>query len=336
MTDDTDTAVDIDLDTFEADFFGKTSPEPVDEPNEVVENDEEDIENEDNPLAPDEDEEDPDTEEDEGDEDEEEEVEELPKPHRNRKSAKARIEELVAKNREAERREAELQRRLAAVEAQIKTEAESKTQDIREVLPKEAPHPDAKGEDGEPLYELGEFDPKYITDLTKFTIEQETKAARERETQERQATEMARVQHEIAEAWIERVDEVEQEIPELRENMKTLTDTFDTIDPNYGEYLASTIMISEVGPQIMNYLSQNIGEAQKIVASGPAAATLALGRLEARLLNSSTNKDEKRNQKQVSQASEPPEDRARGRGGKFAIAPDTDNLDAFEREFYKK
>jgi hypothetical protein len=37
------------------------------------------------------------------------------------------------------------------------------------------------------------------------------------------------------------------------------------------------------GPDVMHYLSQNIGEAQKIVASGPAAATIAIGRLDARL-----------------------------------------------------
>jgi hypothetical protein len=225
--------------------------------------------------------------------------------------------------------------RLEQLEARIKTEAETKTQDIRENLPEEAPHPDAKDKDGEPLYALGEFDPLYIRDLTKFTIEQESKLARERASQERQAEEMAKARQEIADAWIEKVEEAEKEIPELRSNMKTLTDTFAGMDPNYGEYLASTIMISEVGPEIMNYLSQNIGEAQKIVASGPAAATLALGRLEAQLLKSSTDQEEKRNTKIVSKASAPPEDRTRGQGGKFAVAPDTDNLEAFEREFFK-
>jgi hypothetical protein len=49
------------------------------------------------------------------------------------------------------------------------------------------------------------------------------------------------------------------------------------------------------GPEVMRYLSQNIGEAQKIVASGPAAATIAIGRLDARL--DRTTREEKRNKR---------------------------------------
>lgn len=342
-TDDTVTnAVDIDdvnLDEFEQDFFNPKA-EVVEE--EVVDEeigDDHPAADEDEDTDEDETEEDESDESDEEDDDEEdEEPEEDPKPKRNRKSAKERIEELVAKTREteraADRREAELLERIKNLEARTDKE-ESQPKDVKALLPPEAPTPDATGKDGEPLYPLGEFDPLYIRDLTKFTIEQERTAMREQEALDRQAREEQAVRQQIADEWMDRVEEAEKTIPELRDNMKTLTDTFATLEPNYGEYLASTIMISEVGPQIMNYLSQNIGEAQKIVASGPAAATLALGRLEARLLNSSTPQEEKRNTKQVSKAPAPPTDRARGSGGKFAVAPDTDDLDAFERVFYK-
>jgi hypothetical protein len=67
----------------------------------------------------------------------------------------------------------------------------------------------------------------------------------------------------------------------------------------------------------MYYLSQNIGEAQKIVASGAAAATRAIGRLEARF-EQTTPHEPKRN-KRVSDAPKPPEQRSRGTGGKFTI-----------------
>jgi hypothetical protein len=134
---------------------------------------------------------------------------------------------------------------------------------------------------------------------------------------------------------MDNLDKAEAEEPDIRENIRTLTEVFADIEPNYGEYLASTIMFSDYGPQIMNYLSQNIGEAQRIVASGPAAATLALGRLESKFI-ASTQQEEKRNTRQVSNAAPPPTERARGRGGQFTVAPDTDNLDAFEKEFYKK
>jgi hypothetical protein len=53
-----------------------------------------------------------------------------------------------------------------------------------------------------------------------------------------------------------------------------MVSVFSGIEPSYGEYLAATIMGADNGPEVMYYLSQNIGEAQKIVASGPAAATL--------------------------------------------------------------
>ena len=131
------------------------------------------------------------------------------------------------------------------------------------------------------------------------------------------------------------MDEVEKEIPDLREAMVDLTNTFQDVEPQYGEYLATTIMSCENGPEIMYYLSQNIGEAQKIVASGPFAATLAIGRLEAKL-DKSDGTEIKRNTKRVSGAPKPPEERARGRGAAFNVRADTDDLDAFERVFFNK
>lgn len=333
MTDDnSNKPVDIDtddLDAFEKEYFVKdTSEEEVVE-EEVSDEDDQEVddhaEDDDDPLAPEDDEE----------EEDEPEVEE-PKGKKNRKSAQERINELTAKTREAERREQVLLKRLEEIEASVKKEVkEEAPKGLREQLPADAPHPDTKGEDGEPLYELGEFDPKFIRDLTKFTIEQEMKTAKEKTEQEAQAKAIETSRQELADAWIEKLDKAEEEMPEIREDIKDLTDTFQDIEPVYGEYLASTIMSSEFGPQIMHYLSQNIGEAQRIVASGPAAATLAIGRLEARFVIS-TEQEEKKSNKKVSAALEPPETTTRGRGGRFTISPDTDDLDAFEKEYFKK
>ncbi len=132
--------------------------------------------------------------------------------------------------------------------------------------------------------------------------------------------------------WLSRLDEVEQELPDIRDRITDLTDTFADVDPGYGEYLATLLMSSDNGPQLMYYLSQNIGEAQKIVASGPVAATLALGRLEARF----STKAEQKSNKKVSTAPTPPETSSKGRGSKFDVKPDTEDLDAFERAFFKK
>lgn len=316
-----------DLDAFENEFFER---ETAEEPNKEEAESEAD-ENEDDPLAA---EEDKDAPAETGDEDEEEEPEEEPKP-KPKSKAQQRIEKLLERERLANERANDLEKRLAALEAGKTKEEKHEEQApaLRDQLPAGAPNPDALDKDGNPVYALGEFDPMFIRDMTKFTIETEMKAKQEREQQEARARQIAEQQRVIQENWHGKLEEYEKEVPDVREDISDLVDTFQHVDPAYGEYLASVIMASEAGPQIMHYLSQNIGEAQTIVASGPAAATLAIGRLEARL---TPTKEEKRNIKRVSEAPKPPENRSRGSGGKFAVSPDTDDLDAFEREFFRR
>jgi hypothetical protein len=325
MTDDTVTSVDNDvsLDVFEKDFYGNTPTQPVEEaPGEPVDTEEEvdDLgEDEVDPPATDEDE----------PEDEEEGKE--PEPQKkNKPSARERIEQLNAKVRETERREADYARRLAELEAAVKGKAKEEEVPLREQLPANAPDPDAKDDKGEALYPLGEFDPDYIRALSKFTVEQELKVAREAQMREAEARAEAEMREELKDQWVSRLDEFEEEVPEVRENIRGLTDAFATLDPGYGEILAATLMSMDNGPAIMNYLSQNIGEAQKIVTSGPGPALLALGRLDAIL----TPKKEPEKKKKTSNAPPPPEDRTRGTKGRFAVRPDTDNLEAFEKEFF--
>lgn len=341
MTDDNSNKnlVDMDdLDAFEAEYFQRETKAPED----VVE---ESDENEADPLAAEEDTDAPaetgdeeEAEEAEGeDESDEDEPEPEPKP-KPKSKAQQRIEKLLERERLANERADALEARLAALEARKPKEEkheEPAPPALRDQLPDGAPNPDALDKDGNPVYALGEFDPKFIRDMTKFTIESELKAKQEHEQREAAQRQAAEAQRAIQENWHSKLDEYEKEVPEVREDISDLVETFQSIEPSYGEYLASVIMSCEAGPAIMHYLSQNIGEAQKIVASGPAAATLAIGRLEARL-GSTSAKEEKRNTKRVSSAPTPPENRARGAGGKFSVAPDTDDLDAFEREYFKR
>lgn len=351
MTDDNSNTeiVDIadDLDTFEKDFFQTESSEeeaPAEE--EEVEDtgddapatdEDTDASEEDEDSAPDEEDED------EGeDESEEEEEEPAPKPKgKGKKSAQERINELTREKHENARRaaaieqqNAELLRRLEALEAGKRED--SKQEPIQEKLPQGAPKPDAVNDKGEPKYPLGEFDPAFIADLTTFTIEQKTAEIEQRKAAEAAQRELTAAQEALRTSWNEKLEAKEEENPEIRENITELAGAFQNIDPNYGEYLAMTIMQSEVGPDIMEYLSQNIGEARQIVASGPAAATLALGRLEARLSKPRPEAEEKRNNKKVSNAPEPPEKVTRGRKGQTSVRADTDDLDAFERVYFKK
>lgn len=332
MTDNTTVDIEDDLNAFSDEFFGtKAKAEEVEE---EVEEQEEVDEIEDQSLATDEDEDEDLEDEDDNSDEEEEEVEEVPQIKK-RNRAQERIEKLVSEARQAERERDALRIELERLRSETKEEVEQPKPVVKS-LDEEAPKPDAVDDDGEPIYELGEFDPKYIRDLTRHTIAMETKAAKEAAEKEAALNAQQKAQDELTVSWNEKIDEYEKENPKVRENILELTDTFSNIDPGYGEFLAMTIMGLDEGARVMDYLAQNIDEAQRIVASGPVAATLSLGRLEARLAKNAPA-EEKRNKKHVSEAPPPPEnlERTRGRGGKFAVAPDTEDLDAFEREFFK-
>lgn len=327
MTDNNSNPVDIDdLDTFEDAFYEKEAA--TDEVDEVVEDTEDDA------LATEEDTDAPEGD-DEQETEEDSDEEETPQPQnkgRNRKSAKERINEITRRAYEAERREAALLQRLEALESRTHKDSQD-PQVLRENLPQGAPTPDAVDAKGEPLYPLGEFDPLFIRDLSKFTAAQEFAAQREQEAQAIAAQRLEQAKNELKTTWAEKLEQAEEQNPEIREDIGELVDTFQNIDPTYGEYLALTIMQSENGPQILEYLSQNIGEAQNIVASGPAAATYAIGRLDSHFTRPTA---EKRNAQTVSHAPEPPETVTRGRKGQKVVRGDTDDLDAFERVYFKK
>jgi hypothetical protein len=316
------------LENFNKAFFSEEpdNQEPVQEDEELEEIEEESDENEedDDSLATDDE-----------DELEDEDEDEEPQPKaKKRNRTQERIEKLVAEARQAERDRDALRRQLDEVLASTKKEEKTEAEPaLKDKLVPEAPQPDAVDKDGEPLYPLGEFDPKYVADLTRFTITQEMEAAQKRQEALLQQKEIETQQEALKASWEENLERAEETVPDIREHIATMADAFEGIDPNYGEYLAGTIMSCEYGPEIMYYLSQNIGEAQKIVASGPAAATLAIGRLEAKFMTKP--EDAKRN-KRVSDAPPPPNARSRGSGGRFSVPPDTRDLAAFRREFYKE
>jgi hypothetical protein len=351
MTDDNSNAsneesivdIDNDLNAFEKDFYNKADEKKPVETDETPEDEVEDTG--DDAPAPDEDtdadnesDEDPDAEEESEDEEQDDDSEPEPKAKgKGKKSFQERINELTRKAREEERakiaEQQEKQALLARLEALEKSlNKDTKSESVKENLPQGAPSPDQVNEDGEPKYPLGEFDPSFIRDLTKFTIEEERKAAKEAEAKEAEVKAVEDAKNELKVSWNTKVDEFEEEVPEIREHIADLVDSFQNLDPSYGEYLAMTIMSSDVGPQIMEYLSQNIGEAQKIVGSGPTAATLAIGRLEAKLARPA--QDEKPNKK-VSAAPEPPVKTTKGRSP-TPVRGDTEDLSAFEKAFYNK
>jgi hypothetical protein len=324
----TDDNVDIDLDTFEKDFYQKDeTPAAEDELKDEVENEEDS-------LA------------DENEDEAEPKAEEEPKPEEKpakRNRAQERINQLLERERLATERALRAEQRMAELEAaKTETKPEKQAPSLREQLPADAPNPDAKDENGEPLYALGEFDPKYIQDITKYTFHKELSAAQDkaREEQERQAQQayQQRLQEQRVELqtnWQAKLDAAETENPEIREELEDFVGAFAGLEPQYGEYLATTLMNLDNGPEVMLYLSQNIGEAQEIVAHGPYAATIALAKLDARFEKAAAKEEPKRNKKMSNAPGVPPTS-TRGQRVNTEVPADTENLSAFEREFYKR
>jgi hypothetical protein len=321
-----------DLDTFSAEFFGQkqapkeqaSSEDTEDEidDNEVdAQTDTQDGED-DTPAA---EADDTDEAEDE-DEDDESDPEPEPKPKRNR--AQERIEELNAKFRETERR-------LNEALAKLEQKAEPAPVVTKKVETNTGPTPEDTNEDGSEKYPLGEFDPMYIRDLTRHTIQTERDAMKVQEQVDEQRVQMERQRAELQADWNTKLVPAQERYPDFLEKGETLISQFDGLDPSYGEYLTTTLMSMEYGPDVLYYLSNNQDEAKQIVASGAAKATIALGRLEAKF--AFANEEKQRARPKVSKAPTPPAHVNKGSSAaKPDVPDDTDDLDDFADKFFSK
>lgn len=326
------------LDDFSAELFG-TKETQSNEP--AVEDSSEELDTTDeteegNPLETDNDDDVQETDEsdtDEGDEPddaEEDEEEEEAKPQKKTSRFQERINELTARAKEAERKEQETFKRLEQAIAKLQNTPDKEVEQNTDTS-FVAPSKDDLLESGEAKYPLGEYDPKYIEDLTKYSIlknQREIQAeADKRIESERQSIADQALQSQ----WQEKLSKAKENLPDLVEKSNQLEDTFRDLDPTYGEYLAKTIMQMDNGPEVLHYLGSNIEEAQEIASSNPTRATLALGRLEAKIAASKT-----RVPKKVSKAPKPPRTLNRGSSVSKSIAPDTDDLAAFEQMLFRK
>lgn len=325
-----------DLDTFSAEFFGQGEAEPDVASQGVQDNDDVDAPDKDTQGEVD----DAPTEEDpseEGDDkDPEEGSEEDPKPKKSR--FQERIDELIGKAREAERREAALRAEFEELKKQLEKTEEPKTPDASSGKGEgdsSGPSVDDKNEDGTDKYPLGEFDPAYIRDLTRYTLEQERKAIKAAEEAERRQQEEDARRAELQSSWQSKLDTAQERYPDFQEKGQALIESLSGLNEAYGEYLSETIMGMEYGADVFYYLSSNPDVAKEIVNSGATKATIALGRLEAKFAEAEEEK--KKAKPKVSKAPSPPPLVNRGSaGGVIDVADDTDDLDAFAKKFFKR
>lgn len=335
---------DTNLDDF-ADLFYEAVNEPEVDESDVVEDDkdeDEDVEADadDEADEADESEEDDDeledeseSESDEPEEDEQsDEPEEDDKPHKNRKSAKERISELARERREERLAKEQAQAELAQLKARL--DQLDKNPAPKEDAPASVdifPDPDETGENGELVYPLGKLDPAYHAEVARRTIRAEIEAAEAQRRQQAEEAEAMAAQRALVAEWNVKLSAAEKDIPDLRSKIVDLEDTFTGLEPAQGIFLSETIMTMDRGVEVLNYLADNIGEAEEIVAMTPRKAVIALGRIEGRL----PSKTKEGSKPKVSKAPKPPV-ATRGVGVAKRTPADTDNLEAFEREFYRK
>lgn len=324
-------AEDVSLDDFADELFGQSKSQP--EPASLEKSEDEPAAQDDAQEAEDNTQvgEEVDAPADESDETDEvePEVDEAPKPKKNR--FQERIDELTSKAREAERKASELEQRLAKFEKTTEPEAKPQVVEVQT----DGPSPDDKNEDGTDKYPLGEFDPKFAADVVRHTlkVEREALIAQEKEDQARLEREQEAAV--LQASWNEKLEPAKERYPDFIEKGQNLGSTFESIDGSYADYLTTTIMSMDYGPDVLYYLANNLDEATKIVQSGATKATIALGRLESKFAEADQAKQMAR--PKVSKAPTPPAHMNKGSAAaKAAVDPNTDDLDEFSRALFNK
>lgn len=310
------------LDTFSADLFGQSTPPEPAKPDEVdekppVEDAKEDTHPEDDDTL--------DTE----DGAEEEVAEETPKPKKSR--FQERIDELTSKQRDAERRALDLEAKLN--EAIGKLNQEPKTPEPAPIADKGEPQPDAVNEDGTDKYPLGEFDPRFLKDYTKYHMALDMESEKQKEVQTAEQARLQKEQETRLATWNEKLEPARERNPDFQEKVEGLVSSLSGLEPTYGDYLSTQIMEMDHGTEVLYYLATHPDEARSIVDSGARKATLALGALEERLRPRIEGEKPVRKE---TKAPPPPPSTKGSAAAKVEVSGDTDDLDAFSRTLFKR
>lgn len=286
--------------------------------------DEEVVSEDDDTLATDEDE----------DTDKETDTTNDPKPKKKNRFQE-RIDELTAARKEAERKVEALatdyQKQIDELKAQLEKQTEpTSPEKDQEAL--KAPSKDDLTEDGKPKYPLGEYDPQFMRDTVEHMFAQKEAEQEAKQADLRQQDEITQAQQALQGEWNTKLESARERYPDFQEKGEQMLTVFEGIDEQYGEYLTTTLMEMENGPDVFYYLANNVEEAQSIVNRGPKQATMELAKLEAQL----AGKQQKETPKpKVTKAKTPPPQNKGSAPLKPRVAQDTDDLDAFSKELFR-
>lgn len=223
-----------------------------------------------------------------------------PKP---KKTAQERIDEVTRARREAER-EAEYWKAKALQSAQTQPAPAAQQQ------PQEGGRPDPND------YEYGVNDPAYIEDLTDWKAEEAAHRVAIRARHE----ERQRVALENYETRARAL------FPEGKPSGLTAFERIETLP----ELVLEIVGQSDIGPKIAAHLGDNPADLARIARLPVVQQAIELGRLESRLAAPKAKATPP--PKTVTDAPEPAP-QARGAGGQFKVAPDTNDFAAFEKQY---
>jgi len=190
------------------------------------------------------------------------------KPKKPRDDPQARINQAIARQREAERKAAQLEQEIASL----------RQPRLPETTPQPAPAPaPVKEDEGEPQpdkYDGLQYDPRYIRDLTQWHAKQAWQQQVQQQREAYEAQQQQQAEYAQAQAHQERLTAARAKYPDFDQRLNPEI-------PVNGPTRA-IIQSSAVGPELMLYLSDHPDEAQRIATLHPVLAIREMGKLEAR------------------------------------------------------
>lgn len=199
---------------------------------------------------------------------------------------------------------------------------------------KQAPTPEDTRPDPE-KYEFGEADSQYIIDLGRWSADQRfDERMAERDARQAEDADFA----EMEATWTGAVAQ-----PEIAEQYPDFNDKV-VAGADKGEWACSPVMTvtiksSPVGPHMAYELANNAAESERIASLPPMEQVRELGRIEGKYIYQASQREAAPEAGKpapkpvsVSKAPAPPENRARGSGGKFTAELDS-TYDRMLKEF---
>ncbi|WP_016744380.1 hypothetical protein [Rhizorhabdus wittichii] len=187
------------------------------------------------------------------------------------------------------------------------------------------PSNDVGEQDGAPNpddFEYGETDPKYLQALVDHRVSKGIDAVTKNLAQQQADQAQAR-------AWEAAQEAARAEFDDF-DTVMTAKDEDGAVAWDCSPIMAQTIKSMPEGAKLAYQLASDPAESKRIAALPEPLQLIEAGRLMARI--DATKTAPAKQTKTATDAPEPPEALARGAGGRFTVAADTDDFEAFERQ----